>query len=571
MSDIITINYGNLVKSGQNMQNLKSSFQRIEQEINKERQIHAEDKGEATDALEAQRQDLLSDLLEKQEDADQFIDLISTMHLDLSALLPAENETLDMKVDYGNAQVCITCFFEAAAACLAFIYADPCMSRHEYWVPDINGGGHYQPDEPKLARERANGVTLEGLEDILRTKRAKVAEKKELATDWFADKVMAFVYKDMELAGIIYQKHQAYKGKHPEKTVYTSAETKKVTKITIPGFPGLEIDPENINIRDIQSYINRKMFGGAWDALKGWGTTFLDSIVGTKNKVVFCITYAQGEPDPAATKWVLNNYQDTIIPLKGFFSDPIGGIKGIGSAIAAYYSDMYNKEGLAYTMGTFLPDIIIAIITFGVGAGAKGSLSALRLESDAAKFKEGVDAAVAVGKAGDTVETIKLSAGLLEKLKSSGLTNEKINEIIALGRGNRPDPLTYLNPDYVQAHLEEFQGGVTRIAAKTPTGRVGPDGGTFILPSSVVDDVIARSGGDVSMIEQALGFPKGSLGTDPVRIDIPDPEGLRMPSGNEKGANEQWIPGGYTSGELPEAIIDPPDVGQYTVKPVLSN
>mgnify|MGYP002651150812 CR=1 FL=1 len=33
-------------------------------------------------------------------------------------------------------------------------------------------------------------------------------------------------------------------------------------------------------------------------------------------------------------------------------------------------------------------------------------------------------------------------------------------------------------------------------------------------------------------------------------------DGLRMPSGNELGANDQWVPGGFTSGGVPEATID---------------
>jgi hypothetical protein len=41
-----------------------------------------------------------------------------------------------------------------------------------------------------------------------------------------------------------------------------------------------------------------------------------------------------------------------------------------------------------------------------------------------------------------------------------------------------------------------------------------------------------------------------------------------MPSGNEKGANFKWIPGGYTSGGIPEIIIDSPGSGQYIVRPI---
>ena len=46
-----------------------------------------------------------------------------------------------------------------------------------------------------------------------------------------------------------------------------------------------------------------------------------------------------------------------------------------------------------------------------------------------------------------------------------------------------------------------------------------------------------------------------------VRFDVTNFEKLkelhiRVPSGNEGGANELWLPGGYTSGGVPEAVID---------------
>ncbi|WP_431233243.1 hypothetical protein ACQ856_00250 [Mycolicibacterium psychrotolerans] len=71
-------------------------------------------------------------------------------------------------------------------------------------------------------------------------------------------------------------------------------------------------------------------------------------------------------------------------------------------------------------------------------------------------------------------------------------------------------------------------------------------------------------------MERALGLPYGFLEQNEVlRIDIPDPElyNLRIPSGNEAGANSDWIPGGYLPDGLREAVIDggsvPPD--RYTV------
>lgn len=41
-----------------------------------------------------------------------------------------------------------------------------------------------------------------------------------------------------------------------------------------------------------------------------------------------------------------------------------------------------------------------------------------------------------------------------------------------------------------------------------------------------------------------------------------------MPSGNEKGTNAQWAPGGYTGNGVIEAIIDSPGPGQYVVNPL---
>jgi hypothetical protein len=61
------------------------------------------------------------------------------------------------------------------------------------------------------------------------------------------------------------------------------------------------------------------------------------------------------------------------------------------------------------------------------------------------------------------------------------------------------------------------------------------------------------------MMERALGLPEGFLDDNKiVRIDVADPEeyNLRVPSGNEAGANSDWVPGGYLPDGLPEAVID---------------
>ncbi|MDV3266741.1 hypothetical protein [Mycobacterium avium] len=83
----------------------------------------------------------------------------------------------------------------------------------------------------------------------------------------------------------------------------------------------------------------------------------------------------------------------------------------------------------------------------------------------------------------------------------------------------------------------------------------------------------AATEGNLRAMEKELGLPDGFLDSNKVvRIDISDPEdfNLRIPSGNEAGANEQWIPGGVLPNGASEAVIDggliPPD--HYTVTDV---
>lgn len=116
----------------------------------------------------------------------------------------------------------------------------------------------------------------------------------------------------------------------------------------------------------------------------------------------------------------------------------------------------------------------------------------------------------------------------------------------------------------------KFEGGVTKISSTAPVGTAGPQGGTFIMPKTVTDNIISNSGGSISKFEELLGLERGTLGTNPVRVDVSSPSGLRIPSGNELGTNTQWIPGGYTSGGIPEVIIDSPTVGTYSVKSIFN-
>ena len=153
-------------------------------------------------------------------------------------------------------------------------------------------------------------------------------------------------------------------------------------------------------------------------------------------------------------------------------------------------------------------------------------------------------------------------------VRNAGLTRAQIDDIIKMPRGQRPNPSIYLTKEYIDHHLSQFKDGVTKFRAQAPKGTVGPLEGTFVFPSSYADDMIKQANGDIRVLEQLLGFDPGDLGDCPIRIDILKPQGLRMTTGNESGANPYWIPGGYTSGGIPESIISQPQPGDYTIHTV---
>jgi hypothetical protein len=88
------------------------------------------------------------------------------------------------------------------------------------------------------------------------------------------------------------------------------------------------------------------------------------------------------------------------------------------------------------------------------------------------------------------------------------------------------------------------------------------------MPKAQAEEIIRQANGDVAKLEKLLGLKPGDLGASPVRVDIPEPKGLRLPSGNELGANEYWVPGGRTSGGIREATIDPVPKGSYSINKV---
>ena len=158
---------------------------------------------------------------------------------------------------------------------------------------------------------------------------------------------------------------------------------------------------------------------------------------------------------------------------------------------------------------------------------------------------------------------------LIDRFFRRGMSRKSIQNI---PKGERPAPETYLKRRYIRRHLKNFKAGASCLVSKELLERyhgdsIGKaDNSQFIMMKSEMDSVLIKSHGDLSRIEHELGIPAGAWKHRIlVRIDIPKPKKLRlrMPSGNEIGANALWLPGGLLPTGYKEAVIDRIPKGRY--------
>lgn len=115
---------------------------------------------------------------------------------------------------------------------------------------------------------------------------------------------------------------------------------------------------------------------------------------------------------------------------------------------------------------------------------------------------------------------------------------------------------------FIKAHREEFIDGASRIISTQQLNDWGPahtDGTSFVFPTKIFANMLKEAGGDRGKLEAMLGMPPGQLGLGSLsRVDIKDPASLnvRIPSGNEAGANKQWLPGAKLPTGRLEGVID---------------
>lgn len=140
--------------------------------------------------------------------------------------------------------------------------------------------------------------------------------------------------------------------------------------------------------------------------------------------------------------------------------------------------------------------------------------------------------------------------------------NKIINKIVSTPKGLRPDPTTYMTASQIESHLALFDEGAVRFFTPSQGGAIGPKD-AFVFPKSYLDDLYSSTGGNIRAIENQLGLPSGYL--DNAQAAIINNPNVKIPSGNERGVNDLWQPGGYTSGGVPEAVIP----GQISVDDVI--
>jgi hypothetical protein len=157
------------------------------------------------------------------------------------------------------------------------------------------------------------------------------------------------------------------------------------------------------------------------------------------------------------------------------------------------------------------------------------------------------------------------SAGEVRLINDVGIIVGKVENgafSVTAPKGSRPAPRTYLTQEYINDHLVRFtnEGIGSRIVLKKAYNKYGigkpdPEKTEFISLKSDMDRLISESNGDIGEIAQSLGIDESQLaGGTLVRVDIKftSKNKPHIPSGNEYGTNEKWIPGG----KLPDGDLE---------------
>ncbi|HLR77609.1 MAG TPA: hemagglutinin repeat-containing protein, partial [Burkholderiaceae bacterium] len=159
--------------------------------------------------------------------------------------------------------------------------------------------------------------------------------------------------------------------------------------------------------------------------------------------------------------------------------------------------------------------------------------------------------------------TSGLNAGEVEVWQGVPFINGYTSDqTLALEKGFRPDPSTYLDPVYIHDHLASFRrdGGAFLFTEEDVLYSNFPSFNPkkFVMNGSDMSKILRSfsESGDLDELESALGYDPGSLRGKKLYVWRIDDPNVKMPSGNE-GANDWWRPGGYTyPGGKREAVLN---------------
>ncbi|MFK8273031.1 hypothetical protein [Capnocytophaga canimorsus] len=102
---------------------------------------------------------------------------------------------------------------------------------------------------------------------------------------------------------------------------------------------------------------------------------------------------------------------------------------------------------------------------------------------------------------------------------------------------------------------------------------LGRADGQFVAPTNQINDLLTKSNGNISVIEKALGIPKGDWQNRGglYKIDMLNPfeHNLRLPTSDSSGANELFVEGGKTIGGISEGVVDPVRITDVVITKIL--
>jgi hypothetical protein len=143
----------------------------------------------------------------------------------------------------------------------------------------------------------------------------------------------------------------------------------------------------------------------------------------------------------------------------------------------------------------------------------------------------------------------------------TGVSRETIARVLATEKGSRPSVDTYMSAGQIARALAKFDEGAVRFTSRANFEKYGTLGlaGGFVMPAGEFKALVKEAGGDLSVVERRLALDPGQLtsgGTLIAFVERSDLSNLRLPTGNEAGANQHWLPGGSTAGGVSEAVMD---------------